>query len=172
MNPQAGRQPLLLLPLSPMSRAGGAPEWCRQAGPAHQRAVLPTGHHSPFQRSALPLQLLPYSRESHWWGEHRLEKYSSCAAAPSTSPSARFSHTPLSGASLSCSYTDSTCQPGVTGGSSWSGMPHHFWLHPHLKVQHFRYEMCFTSLWPLPVFFLPALMWQQFLLILCYQHKP
>lgn len=50
-------------------------------------------------------------------------------------------------------------------------MPNHFWLHPHLKVQPFRHEMCSTFVWPLPVF-LPALTWQQFLLILCICTSP
>lgn len=126
--------------------ASGSPESCAGGCASH-------GHHSPLQRGAHPLQLLPHSRESHWWGEYRIEKYSSCAAVPSTSPSARFSQTPLSGALHSCSYAESTCQPGVTGESAWSRMPHHFWLHPHLKVQPFRHEMCFTFVWPLPVFF-------------------
>lgn len=114
------------LPLAPMYRAGGAPEWCRQAGPTHQRAVpeavLPSSHHSPLWRDASPLQLLPHSRESLWWGEYRIEKCSNCSAVPSTSPSAWFSQTPLSGALHSRSYADSTCQPGVTGESAWSGM--------------------------------------------------
>lgn len=63
---------------------------------------------------------------------------------------ARFSQTPLSGALHSWSYADNACQPAEMGESAWSGMPHHFCLHPHLKVEPFRHEMCFTFVWPLP----------------------